>query len=166
MQKELDGPWEKLVANIEAAFELAIDNHQAGWAPTDEVLINMAPFDERFKKECPLTFRSLRAQSVSTQNRNRTDLARIVARKEYESFFLFLGGVRGKDNHRLISWALVHAMVDIFEGWKISKSALFLGVLSSKTNAQGYMCNAAPGFAETQRADLYGESHLSLSFDN
>ena len=59
-------------------------------------------FAERFEKECPLTFRLLRAQSVSAQNSNRTAAAGIVALKEYDYFFLFIGGVRGKDNHRLI----------------------------------------------------------------
>ena len=29
MQKELDGPWEKLVADIEAAFDIVLDIHQA-----------------------------------------------------------------------------------------------------------------------------------------
>ena len=57
-------------------------------------------------------------------------------------------------------------MADIFQGWHISKSALFFGVSSSKTNAQGYMRDAAPVFAETHRATLRSKSHLSLSFDN
>ena len=117
MQKNIDGPGEKLVADIEAAFELAIYTHQAGWAPTDEVLINMALFAEHFKKECRLTFRSLCAQSVSTQNGYQTALDGIISWKEYESFFLFLGGVLGKDNHRLILWSQVHVMADKLQGW-------------------------------------------------
>ena len=152
MQKELDGPGEKLVDDTEAEFELAIDTHQAGWMPTDEVLINMDPFSECFEKECLLTFRSLRAPSVSTQNGNQTASDGIVAWKEYESFLLFLGSVRGKDNHQLILWTQVHAMAEIPQGRKIAKRALFLGASLSKTNSQGYMRNAAPGFAETQRA--------------
>ena len=103
--------------NIEATFELAIDTHQTGWAPMDDKLINMALFVERLEKECLPTFRSLRAQSVSTQNGDRTALDGIVAQKEYKSFLLFLGGMRGKGNQQLILWARVHKMADIFQGW-------------------------------------------------
>ena len=103
--------------NTEAAFELAIDTHQTGWGPMDEVLINMALFVDCFKKECLPTFQSLRAQSVSTQNGDRTALDGIVAQKEYKSFLLFLYGLRRKDNHWLILGARVHTMADIFQGW-------------------------------------------------
>ena len=152
--------------DIEAAFEITIYTHHAWWEPTDDKLINMALFVERFEKECLPTFRSLRAQSVSTQNGDRTALAVIVAQKEYKSFLLFLYGLRRKDNHQLILWARLHTMADIFQGQKIAKSALFLGVSSSKMNTQGYIHDAAPGFSETQRTALRSESHLSLSFDN
>ena len=57
------------------------------------------------------------AQSASTQNGDRTALDGIIAQKEYKSFLLFLYGLRGKDNHRLILWARVHTKADIFQGW-------------------------------------------------
>ena len=82
MQKDLSGTGEKIVDDIEAAFELAIDNRQTRWAPMDEVLINMALFVDHFEKECLPTFRSLCAQSVSPQNGDRTALDGIVAQKE------------------------------------------------------------------------------------